>query len=351
MKQSFWSRLFGRKTSSAEAPTKHTANSTQLAMTWIEDENLLKDEAVLAAAADSDPVHKISTIEAYFSGKVAVVKERLESLKIRCEEAKQEESELAQLCHQIEQKLLALSVLPPSALQAIVRHFFGLVLYIAMCVGYGYFIYEMIKSYFEFPIPMAVGITALGFFALFSSRSILFKSNSAIKEDSEKKGGPEVWKVLFEELSVPLVVSVLVVSFGWNDRPIFMSILFVVATFVIFLIAGKSLLSTITKLRDEFATLGTNRKLNRQRKLEIKQQQQKLTEQKEQQKTASQKLEELQTQLYDTAEERHQLEAKSSALISLFKGEYELAKKALKTLTHHQISSITADGVLTKETI
>jgi hypothetical protein len=347
MKQTFWSRLFGSKTSPVETAAKPVYNSATFEMEWIENENLLKDEAVLAAAADSDPIHKISTIEEYFKGKVAVVAERYESLKEQLVAAKLNENTLDSTCAEIEKKLLALSVLPPSALQAIVRHFFGLLLYIAMCVGYGYFIYEMIKSYFEYPVPMAVGITALGFFALFSSRSILFKSNSAIKEDSEKKGGPEVWKVLFEELSVPLVVSVLVVSFGWNDRPILMSVLFVVASFIVFLIAGKSLLSTITKLRDEFATMGANRKLNKQRKLELKQQNQKLKEQKELHAAAVEKVKELQKEFYDAAEERHQLSAKSSALISLFKGEYELAKKALKTLTQNQISSITADGVLT----
>ena len=345
MRQTFWSKLFGSKPIPKEEPVKQPSSSI-LEISWIEDENLLKDEAVLAAAADSDPIHKISTIEEYFVGKIAVVTERYESLKEQLSAAKLKESELEKNCNDIEQNLIKLAILPPSALQAIFRHLFGLLLYIAMCVGYGYFIYEMIKSYFEFPIPTAIGITALGFFALFGSRSILFKSNNAIKEDSEKKGGPEVWKVIFEELSVPIVMSVLVVVFGWNDRPIWMSVLFIIVSFVVFLIAGKSLLSTITKLRDEFATFSENRRLKKQRKLEIKQQSQKLKEQKELHTVAKDKSEELQKSYYETAEERHQLSAKSKALVSMFESEYELAKKALKTLTKTQLSSITSEGVL-----
>ncbi|MDX5346725.1 MAG: hypothetical protein LPK19_05720, partial [Hymenobacteraceae bacterium] len=89
-----------------------------------------------------------------------------------------------------------------------------------------------------------------------------------------------------------------------------------------------------------------NSNIRRKRRLELKQQEAKLKEQQSTMQAISLKLQELDKQLDETGQKRNELVSKGKALVSLFQGEYDLAKTALKTLTHHQISTITEEGLL-----
>lgn len=307
---------------------------------WIEDEGLLRDEGVIFGLASADVESKLDTIKAYYE-------QKLEAAKKYIADYRQEEERLQQLVNDTkaglnakEDKVKSLQAYEPHNGRGIQRPLLALIGYTAAFIINWFlirFCFQGVWSGTEASF-IAAGVYLFGLFSLFHRHSVFFYNSKVVQE---KNNNVELWKLLLNELGIPVAVVGIIVAFGYYSRLGNPAVLIATALFTLFLLVygGKQLLlqweiiGTLLKQRSVY------RKGRKSKRKEAKAILADLKTDREAVATAEQRLEQYREgrlQLPNTSEIEKLCESK----ISLFKSEYELARKHLPNLSPSDTQSL-----------
>ncbi len=215
---------------------------------WFTDEESLRDEGVLFGLSDARPDGKLAQIRAFFARQAAPLNELVDGQTEKIGELnlfiEQRENRITTLRDQISD----LQVRRPTQ-NNLIRTGVSLLLSVGMCVSNFYLIDETLHPIFP-NRWIAVGVFLAGMFNLFGQTSLFYEENARLSG-----------RRILAELSLPLAASVFILVQALQTQSASQAIALFAFVFFLFLLAGKLLLSTLTILQTDLATIQANQQL------------------------------------------------------------------------------------------
>ena len=296
---------------------------------WLSNEDALRDEGVIFGLSEAKPDEKVKIITSIFEQKLSYYQKKREELSEKIGEInlfiEKNHEDLAAL------QLKSTATMDKELLdENLIRVGVGLAISIGMCFG-NYFLIDFSLSQ-GFPQNhqlISYGVFLTGMFSLFNPLSVLHTEGSKV-----------TWKTILEEFGVPFSASLFVFVQVVENQPIFKSIALLLFVFFMFLVSGKILLSSISRLKSEVRTLIQNWEIKSNKKLVN-------TTWKEEKVDFEKKIEDLRIEkwrilpeLNHTEAEIDKINSEKEALINVFFSEYNLAKSYKNKLSGNQIKNI-----------
>ena len=223
---------------------------------WINNEQLLREEGAVYGMLGQGRKEKLEVIQNYFN-KILVALEV---------QIKGEENALAVLVKlqdklqgQLEFTQSDLRNFPPKP-EKKAHHFWrsltGFLIYVLIIGATFYLVYLWLLPEFSGnTLLVSLGVFLFGALSLFGHFPYLLNAEAAVQQSDQR----EHWKRMLEEIGIPIVATVFIITFGashhsgWHSAAMTLFILFV------FLFAGRGLLASITALMPQWQILRTNR--------------------------------------------------------------------------------------------
>lgn len=230
------------------APTsvEATAEAPDPRPDWIASDALLRDEGVLfglahpiaGPLADTVLSEKLACIDAAFAVRKAEAAQVRAKAQARLDALEERRAEL--LAAREESRSPALDDAPWP------RHVLGVVLAGgAAALSYAVVAELLAPARFDSPVLVAAATVAAGLSGQFATVSMLFTSDHA---HLEQPGAAELWKVRLTEFALPLVAALFAVAWGASVRPLELSAVSFLMLALVFLVAGRLALSSISPL-------------------------------------------------------------------------------------------------------
>ncbi len=304
------------------------AGTTREVPTWLDDEDLLRDEGVIFGLSDARPDERIGMIRHEFAHQTATLaqtadeyNEKIGELNLFIEQHENQISELQYKADELAQR-------PPVDHQ-LLRTLTGLSLSALMCVGTFYLIDETLRPAFAESRWIAVGVFLAGMFSLFNRTSLFHEA-----------GSPTTARRLLEEVGLPLAASLFVFVQALQTQSAGKAIALLVFVFFLFLLAGKLLLGNLTLFWTDLRAVSQNREL-------VEEQRTKITGWDADMNELRAKIDGLRVQKWQiisqqsrTQAELDRLNARRDGLINLFQSEFNLARSLRDRLTSEQRQDI-----------
>lgn len=296
---------------------------------WLSNEDALRDEGVIFGLSEAKPDEKVKIITSIFEQKLSFYQKKREELSEKI-------SEINLFIEKNHEDLTALQLKSASTMnkelleENLIRVGVGLAISIGMCFG-NYFLIDFSLSQ---GLPqnhqwISYGVFLTGMFSLFNPLSVLHSEVSKV-----------TWKTALEEFGVPFSASLFVFVQVVENQPIFKSIALLLFVFFMFLVSGKILLSSISKLKSEIRILAKNLEMKANKKLVS-------TTWREEKVDLEKKIEDLRIdkwrilpELNHTEAEIDKINSEKEALINVFYSEYNLAKSYKNKMSGNQIKNI-----------
>jgi hypothetical protein len=263
---------------------------------WIINEGLLRDEGTLYGIAGAGIEEKIEAIHDYYQIKMAPDHVKVEFL----------EKKISGIQEQAPLTTEALSIPKPSTSINLLPIALQLIAYSGIC----YFNYWLL-TYWLSPIIhslfICIGLYLFGLFSVFIGKSILYNTETSLKEDTENKVNRENWKIYFEEVGVPLTVSMVIAILPARAYRIEFSIIMAIFFFMLFLLGGKGLINTLFRIGTQASDISQHIGQSRQKKRKKKE------------------LLDLRTELQSSTISLEELKGEENYRIKVFTSEYKLA--------------------------
>jgi hypothetical protein len=264
---------------------------------WIVNEGLLRDEGTLYGIAGAGMEEKVAAIRDHYRIKRAVSQTKEQFLNKKIESFNKHFSETSTDTNSLT------GVDNPSNLFPIALQ---LLFYTSIC----YFNYWF-ESYWLSPFLQStficLGIYLFGLFSVFIGRSIMYNTVQSLSEEKTPINQREKWKIYFEELGVPLIVSLFISILPAKSYPIEFSIMAALFFFMLFLFGGKGLINTLFRARKELRLYSQYLRKNKDHK------------------ARTNELYTLQRDLESTIVTLEELNGEEEYKISIFASEYQLA--------------------------
>jgi hypothetical protein len=295
---------------------------------WLSNEETLRDEGVIYGLSETDPLEKINIINSIYKKYTARYVQNKEELNEKIGELNlilEKKNDQLLLLRSKSEEILSKS----EGEENIIRVVIGLILSIGMSAGNYFLIKEGIK--YGFPNDsqwISWGVFLTGMFSLYYSTSIIHNEEKI------------TWRKGLEEFGMPLAASVFVYVQVIPHMPWYKSLAFLVFIFFIFLISGKLLLGSISKLKSEYSAFKRNSGLQADKTLAK-------TDWIEEANALEQDMEKIRmdkwkivSALNETESFITRLNSDKEAVSNLFLSEYNLAKNYKSKLSSGQISKI-----------
>jgi hypothetical protein len=220
---------------------------------WIINEGLLRDEGTLFGIAGAAIGDKIDAIRDYYRIRKAAARTKRELLDKKVETVRGETAKSLTEKEEVEAKISSVNLVP-LVLQVL--------LYAAICYfNFFLIIYWLTPTIHSFFI--CLGLYLFGLFSVFVGRSILYNAAAALNGEVADSSSRERWKIYFEELGVPLVVSLFIAILPSTNYPLRFSVIAALLLFLLFLLSGKGLVNTIFRTREEVGRLAVRARRRR----------------------------------------------------------------------------------------
>ncbi len=296
---------------------------------WLSNEDALRDEGVIFGLSETKPEEKVKIIASIFEQKLSFYQKKKEELSEKI-------GEINLFIEKNHEDLAALQLKSTSAVEKelleenLIRVGVGLAISIGMCFGNFFLIdFSLAQGFPQNHQWISYGVFLTGMFSLFNPLSVLHSESSKV-----------TWKTVVEEFGIPFSASLFVFVQVVENQPIFKSIALLLFVFFMFLVSGKILLSSISKLKSEIRILSKNLEIKANKKLVN-------TIWKEEKVDFEKKIEDLRIEkwrilpeLNHTEAEIDKINSEKDALINVFYSEYNLAKSYKNKLSGNQIKNI-----------
>lgn len=306
-------------------PTEPTTSrlSTEPLPYWLFDNEVLRDEGVLFGLSNVAPDEKIAEISAYFSYQTAPLDTTIDLLR-------QKEGEFDQAIDQLERRMVTIqqqitSLQNRELVQPnLVRTCVSLLLSVIVCIGNFYLIDQTLRPAFP-TIWITAGVFLAGMFNLFGRTSFFY-------EEATRLSG----RRLLEETGLPLSASIFILVQALQTQPILQACSLFVFVFMLFLLAGKLVLSTISALETGLQMVRSNRQLTIEKQQKIPVWEASLEKLRQEIGTLQIQRWPITTAQKQAESERVQLNTRRDQLVNLFLSEFELARSLRNRLTESQ---------------
>lgn len=303
---------------------------TQYDFEWIENEELLRDEAVIFGLSDGDMTLKKEVIRSYFE-------EKITNASINQQIATEKKSRLEQEAAEIKQKYEAnidkeelLSVKTPPVETFKARLLAGSITYLLTSILSFVWLYEWLAPYWKYPIWVTIGVYLFGMFSFWGNVSILHSDTSESLRS---------WRKWVEELGIPFVSAFFVVAWGLTERPVLHSIVIFVLSFFLFAFVGKGLLGHLARWESTLKQQEANRRDETWRTAELQRIAQEIPIQKTHLQELNLEIENL-YKILSTMEFPAIIAARREVALHLFESEAQLARSTKVTASPQKVQTI-----------
>ncbi len=317
---------------------KSPLNAEGFSYSWVTNENLMRDEAVLAALTRTDPSPYQELIAGYFEIRKADSLSSLSALHEKTEVLALKLNKATESLTEVEEALFRSWPRVKQQAHLFYRKLAGVIGYSAFIALNAVLAWWWLKPISDWAFFFALGGYLMGLFMLFNRDSLFLSGNQ--DRFPEQKPHQEKWKVWLEELGAPVVATLLIVGLGWRYHVWYQGLMIIPFLLLLFILGGKSFLSLLATLPQEFQELKENKRM---RKLDESNRAEK-TVLLSTLKTEVTHLEAQQTTLQqDTTtvkKDLKHLEAEAEATIRYFLSEYKLAESSLNQFGEDLLSQI-----------
>ncbi|UBM60405.1 hypothetical protein LAG90_07075 [Marinilongibacter aquaticus] len=296
---------------------------------WLQDEDAVRDEAVIFGLTDVSIEEKLKTIESFFAEQTAGASKEVELLSERIGEHNLAMERLEKQVAEKQGEIETYARQTPKAHQ-LPRRVASLFFSLAMAMGNLVLIDFVLKN--DFPdrhMPIAVGVFFAGMFSLFSGRSFLQNSEERID-----------FRRVLQEVLLPLSASFFVFVYVWPQVPVMTSWALLFFVFSLFLFSGKLLLENISVIREDW-------KIWRENLAILKMQGTGISDLREDIEELEESLDAIRVEKWKIIPELNRVEkelnallSKKTAIVHLFESEFKLARSYRDKLTRAQIKKI-----------
>ncbi|WP_338877012.1 hypothetical protein WBJ53_15255 [Spirosoma sp. SC4-14] len=308
-------------------PTVSGSSSVEPLPYWLTDEETLRDEGVLYGLSTAEPDEKIAEISAYFAYQTAPLEATIEQLGQKAGEYDQLIEQLERRVAIRQQQITILQNQEPAQTH-LLRTGVSLTLSAVVCIGNYYLIDHTLHPAFS-NTWITAGVFLAGMFNLFGRTSFFY-------EEGTRLSG----RRLIEETGLPLSASIFILVQALQTQSTLQACSLFVFVFMLFLLAGKLVLSTLTTLEAGLKTAQLNRRLAIDKQQKIPAWETGLDQ-------LRQEISHLQAEKWPVAtaqkqadSQRAQLNTQRDRLVNLFLSEFELARSLRNRLTEQQRQAI-----------
>jgi len=287
---------------------------------WLSDDESVRDEGILFGLSNARPDEKVASIRAYFSQQAAVLDHTLEHHTEKISELNlligQRETRINELRNQISD----VQERQPAS-DNLIRTIVSLYLSVLMCVGNFYLIDETLRPVFSNQW-IAVGVFLAGMFTIVGSGA---------PKDARLTG-----RQLVETVGLPLATAVFVLAQAVRTQPVGQSIALFFFVFLLFLLSGNLLLSTLTTLRNDLSSIRINRQTSLEKRTLLPKWETQIDELNREIDALRMQKWPVVTALTHTEANLTRLNAQRDGFVTLFLSEFELARSLRDRLTEQQ---------------
>lgn len=241
---------------------------------WIEDDDLLRDEAVTLGLSDLEelPATKIESIHTYYRAQTFRNEERRQAVLEMRDRLEDQAAHLRERISGLDLRVPGADQSPPRARPdqahtaaahspGLLRDVAGTLLALAVC-GLAYFIVrDLLGGTFAHPALVSLGVTLAGMFVVFAPVSLIYSTDEA------RANGPwatDMWKIRLIEFGMPALAAFFIVTWGQAQGALRDVAAFLFLA-MLFLVGGRLLLSLLARTGSE---INQTRFERRQRKRE-----------------------------------------------------------------------------------
>lgn len=297
---------------------------------WLENDDLLRDEGVLFGLSDSKPDEKVAIIKNYFTHQTATLEREVERYGEKIQEINLFIEQRETRKDELKSKLVFLENNTIETQHQLLRTIVGLGFSVVMCIGNFFLIQNTLQPLYGNSNWIAVGVFLAGMFNLFGSISLFHEAGSKVS-----------WRNLLEEVGMPLAASIFVFVQALQTQSVLRSIALFGFVFFLFLFAGKLLLSNLTLLHSDLRVW--LKRLKSESTLKNKSQEWELENSKLDAEIDEFRIQKWQIlpDLNRAEAELARLNARRDMLIKLFESEFLLARQLRNSLSQYQIKEFT----------
>lgn len=223
---------------------------------WINNEQLLREEGAVYGMLGQGLNEKLEVIQNYFNKVLAALKVQISGEEKALATLLEQEKKLQK---QLDANQSALDHFPAKTAKEphyFWRSFTGFLIYLLIVGATFYIVYLwLLPEFAQHTILVSLGVFSFGALSLFGHFPLLLNAEHTVQKSDQR----ENWKLILEEIGIPVVATIFIISFGAPHHPWWHSIAMFPFILFVFLFAGKGLLASITALMPQWRTLTTNR--------------------------------------------------------------------------------------------
>ncbi len=296
---------------------------------WLEDEDLLRDEAVLFGLSEARADEKVALIKHYFAHRTADLERTAERYNEQIGELNLFIEQKENLIGELEHKHSGLENRQPAE-HHLPRTLAGLAISVVMCTGNYFLIADtLLPAFPRNSALISIGVFLAGMFNLFSRTSFLHETSA-----------PVTPRRLLEEVGLPLAASFFVLVQALQTQPVLNAVALFVFIFFLFLLAGKLLLGTLTVLHRDLRTHATNQLLDTDKRTKLAGWESEIQQLKREIDDIRAQKWQILPNLNRAEASLDRLNARRDMLVSLFISEFNLARQLRSRLTEKQQKEI-----------
>jgi hypothetical protein len=292
---------------------------------WIEDEEQLRDEAVLFGLSEGDLEKKIAVIDAYFEERRVRATWQQQNLLQKRERVSQELAEKRQELQTLQSQSEKYSEYQAPQNHYKARFLVGTLAYAAISVLGFSWVYTWLAPHWQSPLWITLGAYGLGLFSLWNTNSVFYDSNVA-----------PTWRRWLEELGTAFIAAFFVVVWEWPKHGWLESLSVFLLTFFVFMYAGKGLLASLSRWAEAMNKEKTEQSSTQFREERLAEANQKIPIAKEQCHTLELELEQLHEAVAASTEPQL-ITARRNLAVKLFESEAQLARTTKAAIVMEQL--------------
>ncbi|GAB3892728.1 hypothetical protein GCM10028803_05880 [Larkinella knui] len=298
---------------------------------WLEDDDLLRDEAALLGLSDARLDEKTTLIRLYFKRQTAFLEREREQVGEKIGELNLLIEQKANRVDELKQKIARLETTKPAGEPQFLRTGSGLLAFLILLIGTYFLIAETLKPHFQESRFIAIGVLLAGVFGRYDRTTVA--SEAAVNVTIRR---------LLAETGLPLAASFFVSMQALETQSALKTAGLFLFMFFLFVAAGKSIPSLLTALQNDFRYWQQGKKLEKERIPKTEAWENEINGVTISLDALRVQKWQLLPQLNRADAEWHRINTRRDVLIQLFENEFNLARSLRDRLSERQKRAIVA---------
>ncbi|HMQ87309.1 MAG TPA: hypothetical protein PKB07_06985 [Flavilitoribacter sp.] len=222
---------------------------------WINNEQLLREEGAVYGILGYGQDEKLDVIQKYFNKVLASLRVQILNTEHSLTAYREREQALLQTLENSRSTLDHFPERPHRSDHHFWRTFTGLLVYQVIIAATFYATCLWLTPAFGVnTVWVTLGVFLFGALSLFGHFPVLLHHEHAVQSGDKR----ENWKLLLEEIGIPVVATLFIICYGGPYHPWMHGIAMALFLFFVFIFAGKGLLACITAIVPQWRTMQSN---------------------------------------------------------------------------------------------